>query len=272
MKKIDLFLIPLIVMSFCGLWAQENGNTAEDLSQQAANPLADLMSFPFQNNLNMNYGPFNRNLNVLNIQPVLPFADGRIITRTILPILKIPDFGSESGQLSSGLGDIVLTAFYAPKSKITWGVGPVLEIPTGGSVRGSEKWSLGPSFVMLAQPGDWTFGLLLNNAWSFAGDSDREEVNHMLLNLFVVRQLGDGWYLNTAPIITADWTANKEDQWIVPVGLGGGKLVFLGGKLPVNLQTQLYYNAVRPDFGPEWQWRVQVQVLLPKTIFSKKSQ
>lgn len=32
------------------------------------------MSFPFQNNLNMNYGPYNRNMNVLNIQPVLPFA------------------------------------------------------------------------------------------------------------------------------------------------------------------------------------------------------
>ena len=75
--------------------------TKEDLAQQAANPIADLMSFPFQNNLNMNYGPFNRNLNVLNIQPVLPFAEGRLITRTIFPILNIPDFGSESGSFSS---------------------------------------------------------------------------------------------------------------------------------------------------------------------------
>ena len=91
----------------------------------------------------------------------------------------------------------------------------------------------------------------------------------MLINVFVVRQMGDGWYLNTAPILTADWTSESEDRWIVPLGLGGGKLVFLGGKLPLNLQTQIYYNVVRPDFGPEWQWRVQVQILLPKTIFSK---
>ena len=67
----------------------------EELAQEAANPIADLMSFPFQNNLNMNYGPFNRNLNVLNIQPVIPFAEGRIITRTIFPIVSIPAERSE---------------------------------------------------------------------------------------------------------------------------------------------------------------------------------
>jgi hypothetical protein len=89
----------------------------------------------------------------------------------------------------------------------------------------------------------------------------------MLLNLFIVRQLGKGWYVNSAPIITADWTADKGQHWIVPVGAGGGKLIFLGGKLPVNIQTQIYYNVVKPDFGPEWQWRFQLQILLPKSIF-----
>jgi hypothetical protein len=103
------------------------------------------------------------------------------------PIVRIPDFGNESGKLSSGLADIVLTAFYVPESKgLMWGFGPVFELPTGGSIRGTEKWSAGPSLVVLAQPGDWTFGALINNTWSFAGNSDRGEVNHMLLNLFVV--------------------------------------------------------------------------------------
>jgi hypothetical protein len=90
------------------LFAQD---AKEDLSQQAANPIADLMSFPFQNNLNMNYGPYNRNMNVMNIQPVIPFAGGRLITRTIFPIIRIPDFSSETGKYASGLGDIVFTAF-----------------------------------------------------------------------------------------------------------------------------------------------------------------
>jgi hypothetical protein len=267
MKKlvITLACITLIVGT---LHAQQS---QEELSEAAANPLADLISIPFQNNLNMNYGEFNRNVNVLNIQPVIPLMDGKLITRTIIPIVNIPDFANESGKLTSGLSDIVFTAFYVPESKgIMWGFGPVIELPTGGSLRGSEKWSAGPSAVVLIQPGDWTIGALLNNTWSFAGDSEREDVNRMLLNLFVVRQLGNGWYVNSAPIITADWTAASDDQWIVPLGGGGGKVIMLGGKLPVNLQTQIYYNVVQPDFGPEWQWRFQLQIMLPKSIFSKK--
>ncbi len=190
MKNITfiLFVLPFFLSPFSN--AQDESET---LSQQAANPLADLMSFPFQNNLNINHGPYNRNVNVLNIQPVIPFAGGKIITRTIFPIVRIPDFSQESGKLTSGLSDIVFTTFYVPESKgIMWGIGPVVEIPTGGADRGTQKWSAGPSIVALAQPGDWTFGALINNAWSFAGKSDRKEVNHMLLNLFIVRQLGDG--------------------------------------------------------------------------------
>ena len=265
MMKIIKLIFLIIICTVLSVNAQQS---KEELSEAAANPLADLMSFPFQNNLNMNYGKYNRNTNILNIQPVIPFADGKIITRTILPIVRIPDYSSERGTSSTGLSDIVFSTFYAPESKgVMWGFGPVIEIPTGGANRGTQKWSIGPSIVVLAQPGDWTFGALLNNAWSIAGNSERNDVNHMLLNLFVVRQLGDGWYVNSAPIITADWTQTASNRWIVPVGAGGGKLVMLGGKLPVNLQSQLYYNIVRPDFGPEWQWRFQIQVLLPKSIF-----
>ncbi|MCD4735545.1 MAG: transporter [Bacteroidales bacterium] len=255
-----------------GLFSVNAQQSQEELSAAAANPLADLMSFPFQNNLNMNYGEYNRNMNILNIQPVIPLAGGKLVTRTIFPIVRIPDFNSDSGKLSSGLSDVVFTAFYVPESKggAMWGFGPVVELPTGGNMRGTEKWSAGPTFLVLVQPGDWTFGCLANNAWSFAGNSDRDDVNHMMLNVFLVRQLGNGWSVNSAPIITADWTADSEDRWIVPLGGGGGKLVMLGGKLPLNLQTQLYYNVVRPDFGPEWQWRVQAQILLPTSIFKSK--
>jgi len=267
MKKI--LTVALIVFLMGGMLNAQQSK--EELSAAAANPLADLMSFPFQNNLNMNYGEYNRNTNILNIQPVIPLAGGKLITRTIFPIVHIPDYSNESGKLSSGLSDIVFTAFYVPESKgVMWGFGPVIELPTGGSKRGTEKWSAGPSLVVLAQPGDWTFGGLVNNAWSFAGNSDRGDVNHMLVNLFVVRQLGGGWYVNSSPIITADWIADAEDRWIVPLGAGGGKLIMLGGKLPLNLQSQLYYNVVRPDFGPEWQWRMQAQFLLPTSMFSKK--
>lgn len=283
MKKALLLLLIMMLGTF-SVYAQEHlevneestleeiqSTDKEELSQAAANPLANLISLPFQNNLNMNYGEYNRNTNILNIQPVIPLADGKLITRTIFPIVNIPNYAHESEKYSSGLADMVFTAFYVPENKGTmWGFGPVVELPTGGSERGTQKWSAGPSLIVLVQPGHWTIGGLVNNAWSFAGNSDRDEVNHMMMNLFVVRQLGSGWYVNSAPIITADWTADSDKRWIVPVGAGGGKMVMLGGKLPLNLQSQLYYNVVRPDFGPEWQWRIQAQFLLPMNMFSSK--
>jgi len=272
----DFFLFLVLITITLDLSAQETNASQleaqhekqEDLAKELANPLANLISVPIQNNLNMNYGPYDRNVNVLNIQPVIPFANGKIITRVVMPIVSIPDFSSESGMETTGLGDIVLTGFYVPEAKgLIWGFGPVLEFPTGGSARGSEKWSAGPSIVALTQKGDWTFGVLGNNVWSYAGNDERADVNRMLLNIFLVKQLGDGWYVNSVPIITANWEAESGQQWVVPLGLGAGRLLMLGGKFPLNVQTGLYNNVVRPDFGPEWQWRFQVQFVLSKKVF-----
>ena len=58
---------------------------------------------------------------------------------------------------------------------------------------------------MLAQPGHWTLGLLANNVWSFAGENDRPTVNQFLAQYFINYNLSDGWYLTSAPIITANW-------------------------------------------------------------------
>jgi hypothetical protein len=267
MKKryqIQWIMFMILVVSMSMLQAQDS---AEELSQQAANPIANLISLPFQNNANFGFGPFDRTTNILNIQPVVPLANGKIVTRTIFPIVWIPDYGSESGSYSSGLSDITFTAFYVPESKnVIWGVGPVFDIPTGGEKRGSQKWNIGPSFLALVQPGDWTFGILANNVWSFAGKSEAPDVNRGLINLFIVRQLGEGWYVNSAPIITVDWKASSGQQWIVPLGVGAGKLLFVG-KLPLNVQVGYYYNIVKPDFGPKSQLRVQAQILLPTSIF-----
>ena len=250
----------LILLCVSTLQAQQS---AENLAQKAANPIADLVSVPFQNNTDFGLGDYDRTRNVLNIQPVIPLAGGRVITRTIFPFVWIPDITAESGSFSSGLSDIVFTAFYVPPSgALMWGVGPVAEFPTGGASRGSQKWSLGPSFVALKQTGPWTLGILANNVWSIAGKSDPQSVNRGLIQYFIVRQLGNGWYVNSAPIITVNWKADSGQRWVVPFGAGGGKLVFLG-KLPVNLQSQVYYNVVKPDIGPDWQLRFQLQVLLP---------
>jgi hypothetical protein len=235
----------------------------EALASAAANPLANLISLPFQNNTNFGIGSFDRTANVLNIQPVIPLFNGRVITRTIAPVVWIPDVTAESGTLSSGLGDILFTAFYSPASEgVVWGFGPVVSLPTGGETRGSDRWGLGPSAVLVATPANWTIGVLANNVWSLGSDSEAADVNQGLLQYFVVYTMEGGWYVNSAPIITADWEAGDGQKWTVPFGAGAGK-VFRIGSLPINSQVGAYYNVVKPDNGPNWQLRVQVQFLFP---------
>lgn len=252
----------VLLAGWTDLYGQGSEPTKQELAQTAANPIADLISLPLQNNTEFGLGEFDRTANVLNVQPVIPLARGKIVTRTIVPFVWLPDVTSESGRVS-GLSDILFTAFYVPSGgSFMWGAGPVIEFPTGGSERGAEKWSAGLSGVLLAQPGNWTLGLLANNVWSFAGDSERRDVNKGLIQYFIVYQLGSGWYVNSAPIITVDWKADEGQRWKVPFGAGGGKLLFLG-RLPVNFQAGAYHYVTKPDNGPDWQLRFQVQLLFP---------
>ena len=111
-----------LLMFVCIGYAQEKSK--EKLAKKAQNPLANMMSFPFQDNITFGNGPFSRTSNVLNIQPVLPFFEGRLITRTIIPIVSQPVGESES---LSGIGDINFTVFYSPASGgLIWGSGPCL--------------------------------------------------------------------------------------------------------------------------------------------------
>ena len=100
---------------------------------------------------------------------------------------------------------------------------------------------------------------------SVAGDDDRPDVNTMLIQPFVNYNLPDkpGRYFTFAPIITANWEADSENRWTVPLGLGIGQIM-KWGEQPVNLQASAYYNVEAPDNGADWQLRLQVQFLFPK--------
>jgi len=146
-------------------------------------------------------------------------------------------------------------------------VGPIFQLPTATNDKlGSKNWGMGPSVVVLNIEGHWVYGALVNNVFSIGGSDPTYRVG--LLQPFVNYNLPDGLYLTAAPIITADWKAAGADVWTVPLGGGMGKLWRLGSKgLPVNTQIQAFGNVVHPQNGPNWQLRLQVQVLLPKSMF-----
>jgi len=237
-----------------------------DLARAAQNPVGDLISLPFQNNMNFDVGPADRTQNIHNIQPVLPIGlskDWNLITRTILPVISQPAPGTDR---TNGLGDLNFTGFISPKKpgKVIWGVGPALVFPTAtDDVLGTGKFSIGPSVVALTMKGQWVIGALASNIWSVAGDDDRADVNFFLMQYFVNYNFPSGWYLTSAPIITANWEADSGNQWTVPFGGGVGK-VFAIGRQPLNINTQVFYNVDKPTFGAEWQWRWQIQLLFPK--------
>ena len=275
----------------------------EDLREAAQNPIANLISLPFQNNTNFDVGTSDNTQNVLNIQPVIPIqlnADWNLISRLILPVVFQPPFasgrelqgleavfGPSIGDTQFGLGDFNPAFFLSPRKPIVlsrgvsavWGAGPVLAFPAATDDRlGRDKWSAGPSFVVFVsdEPRHLTFGFLINNLWSYAGPDQTTlqtpsgpltvrlpDVNAMLLQPFLNYNLPKGWYLTSFPIITANWEADTDNRWTIPVGGGIGRIFQIGSQ-PINASLQAYYNVVTPDdVGANWQLRAQWTFLFP---------
>jgi hypothetical protein len=247
--------------------AGDESASQEALAKAAQNPIANMISVPLQNNFNFGIGENNVMQYNLNIQPVIPISlskDWNLITRTIIPIINQPSPAPGVGS-AFGLGDLNPQFYFSPAKpgKLIWGVGPTFTFPTAtDSMLGSGKWSAGPAVVALTIHGHWVIGGVANQQWSFAGWGDND-VSAFLVQPFVNYNLPHGWYLVTAPIMTANWEAGSGDKWTVPVGGGVGK-IFKIGKQAFNAQLQAFGNVTKPDNGADWSLRFQIQLLFPK--------
>lgn len=236
-----------------------------ELARQTQNPVANLISVPFQDTTSYAVGPRERVQNVLNIQPVIPIGlgeDWNLITRTVLPIVSQPSFVREQ-QRQDGIGDTSISAFLSPQRPafggLTWGLGPALNVPTASDERlGSDRWGAGVTAVGLFAKGQVVAGALVSNVFGLEGRS----FSRFLLQPFVSYNFPQGWYATSSPIVTADWS-RSDDAWLVPVGGGLGKVQRIG-KLPVNLSAQAFYHAEKPEFAGDWSTRFQVQLLFPR--------
>ncbi|MEJ2365913.1 MAG: transporter [Deltaproteobacteria bacterium] len=274
-------------------WAEDIPAAAQesdaDLAQELSNPLADLMSIPFQMNYDHDIGPSDDGWKLqTNIQPVIPFhlnEDWNLITRTIVPLTHQEDIFPGAGS-QFGLGDINLSLFFSPKKPtsggVTWGVGPVLLFPTatddllGGekwgagpaavalttdSLLGAKKWGAGPAAVALTTRGPWTVGILANHLWSYGGDSDRQDISTTFVQPFAAYTWPNAWTVSVLTESSYNW---KSEKWSVPINAAVSKLVKLG-RLPVSLQAGVGYWAESPETGPEGvRFRLQATFVLPK--------
>ena len=260
MRKLRLALA--LALLAAPAWAQE-GNA--DLANKLSNPISDLISVPFQFNYDCCFGPEDGGRFLLNIQPVVPIRldpDWTLIVRTIFPVINQNETVLGTGD-HFGLGDTTQSFFFSPTPRpggIIWGVGPAIYWPTASNTYlGPRKWGAGPTIVVLKQASGWTYGILANHIWSFAGESDTADVNSTFLQPFIVYGWPDSTTLGLNTESTYNWVT---DEWTVPVNLTLGHIFRLGMR-PVNFQIGARYYAVTPQDGPRWGIRFAMTFLFP---------
>lgn len=236
---------------------------AADLAQELANPLAAIISVPFQLNGDDNLGVSDQgSRTTLNFQPVVPFQLGddiNLITRTIIPYIWQDDI--VPGTRQEGFGDILFSAWFSPigTGDVTWGIGPVVRFPTFSAVS-SDTWAAGLTGIVLRQTGPWTFGAMANHLWDLESNPDTP-TNVSFLQPFVAYSTESAWTFSLQSESTYDWEAKA---WAVPINASVSRLVAVG-KVPVNLQAGIGYWVESPRAGAEGvRFRLQAQFVLPR--------
>jgi hypothetical protein len=262
MKTIAILMLCLALLPALPVFAAQS---EEELAKATQNPVAPMISVPFQNNWDFGIGPAEAMRYTLNFQPVVPIALGRcnLIIRTILPYIYA-EATVKGGDDESGLGDITQSFFFSPSSKLNgWivGVGPALYYPTStNDAIGSKKWGAGPTIVALKQEHGLTLGLLSNHLWSFAGDDDRDDISATFIQPFCSYTTKTYTIFGVNTESTYDW---ENSQWTVPVNLSVTQMLKIG-RLPLTCQAGYRYYLDAPDGGPDWGLRFTLTFLFPE--------
>ena len=240
------------------------GDSMAEIAKNLANPVADLISVPFQNNWEYHLGTTDATLYTLNVQPVIPIGlDDRflLVTRTIIPYISYNALVPGTSG-AGGLGDTQASIFLSTKEAMKggWflGVGPVLQIPTATSrSTGSGKWGAGPTGIVLRQHRGWTYGLLASHTWSFAGPESRASVNSTFLEPFLTYTTKTYTTLGVFTESAYDWTG---DKWTVPVEAMASQVLMVG-KQVFSITVGGRYWAESPAGGPDWGLRLALTLI-----------
>lgn len=240
----------LSILTFGADAAEPQGDSA-----QANNPLANMTAFNMQNYYIGDVSGSDKDANQFWFRYAQPFTLGESnwLLRASLPVNTYPT--APSGGHQTGTGDLNLfTAWLIDTGNpaVSFGFGPQLTAPTASEhALGSDKWSAGLVNVLFnASSPVFQYGYLASWQHSFAGESNRSDVNIGAFQPFAFYQLGGGTYLRSAPI----WNYNfQNDSYGIPLGLGVGQVI-KSGKTVYNFFVEPQGSVADHGPGqPRWQ-------------------
>lgn len=206
------------------------------------------------------------------LQPVMPVPlDDKkmgltLMNRPTLPIIlkdPVPQTNA-MGEFSkfhnaSGIGDLSIQSAIGSMPRTDfgmymWGIGVNLLFPTASDNDvGSEKYSAGPSGMLVGFTENYTFGAVVNHIWSYAGDDSRKNVNQSQFQPLYYMQLGNGWQIGDNPTWTIKWDADSSgERYDIPIGLGLFKTTFIGSMGWKFGVTPRYYLKSYDGWGNDW--------------------
>ena len=239
----------------------------EELAKKSQNPISNMMSVPFQYNVNSGGGLGNATSSVLNIQPVIPrrlSKDWNLRTRIVFPLMSSP---TPNGTVS-GHGDSTVSFLFSPNrpGKVMVGFGPIFQLPTAShEALGTQTWGIGPTALVIKTDKQWVYGGMINYLTSFGNSPTGHRTELLTIQILANYNLprAKGFAISYSPMITADFTRAPGDQWTLPVGLSVSK-VFHFGKQPVSISLGGFNNVVRPSNAPEWNLKFVMTFLFPQ--------
>ena len=246
-----------------------------EINRRVTDPVSDTWSIKLENDVQLldleQHGTEVEN--VLKLQPTMPILVGerfKLIVRPELTLVDDKPYTDKAGALrrTTGFGDTILDLVLSPRGT-PWrlALGPTFVFPTGNLEQtGQGKWQLGPAGVFGYHTSTWLAGFIGQQWFSYAGDADRKDVSELHLQYLAYWFFGDGWSIGTDPTLKVNWNAVAGQQVTFPLGPSIGKVVKLGGTLPVKLELDLTYVPVRPDNGEQAAFLFKVIPVVPALL------
>ncbi len=247
-------------------FAQPADTATRDLAKKLTNPVASLISVPFQYNYDANIGLDKKGTsNTLLVQPVIPLKLNNNWNYIVRPIVTFESLNNVNGFSGTGTGPIVVETFFSPNSAsngLIWGVGPIVSTPSlSGSNFGTSQTGVGLTAVGLVMKSPWTAGLLAYNTWSAGGSAVNGTANNLFYQPFVSIVTPGAWTYSLNTQSTFNWDARRAEN---PLNATVSKLVKIG-EVPVSfLVGARYYLSSVPGGPSGWGARASITFLFPK--------